>query len=388
LLKSELDELEKVAGGIFKDDITARTSSHPKQRAEQMKSVTEICANLKLKWTHELLSSAKEPIIRRYVQYHQAGITQLSNQISRQKPAFDGTTNQHLILRELCDLFCAALEELLQFLRHQFYQYFDADYKLSIYCCQRQCKKMAEFGEGINNHPQTSVEPQLIEVVITSVIEHISEALHVGISYSQADQVFNLLRMIKQHLQHEERTSTESFAKALYKQNLNTLRFYKWYQEYLLLEIAKLPTTQDRKAFITKELMSFALIFVHPQNAFEPDLPSIDQVLVPWLQEMTSNGRTAKEGNLQNGNFQYPLNLSVPQFALFVRIFYKADCFPDHNVAKLTRFFSEHFTTKKQPHISYKSFARAFYALDQSAAAIVRDYLQKMINYINKTYFP
>jgi hypothetical protein len=39
-------------------------------------------------------------------------------------------------------------------------------------------------------------------------------------------------------------------------------------------------------------------------------------------------------------------------------------------------------------NISFKSFARAFYGADQTTAAVVRDFLQRMINYINKIYFP
>jgi len=51
------------------------------------------------------------------------------------------------------------------------------------------------------------------------------------------------------------------------------------------------------------------------------------------------------------------------------------------------RFFTRHFTSKKQGRISIKSFNHAFYSKDQVTAAIVLDYLQKMVTYVNKVYF-
>jgi hypothetical protein len=146
-----------------------------------------------------------------------------------------------------------------------------------------------------------------------------------------------------------------------------------------------LPAKKEKQNYLSEQLKLYAGLFVSPEKSLQPEVGSTNIQLIGWLEEQLGTGsnqimvRTVE---------QFPLNLSVPQFALFVRICYKTACFPVENVARITRFFSEHFTTKKQPHISPKSFGRAFYNLDQSAAAVVRDFLQKMLNYLNKTYFP
>jgi hypothetical protein len=174
--------------------------------------------------------------------------------------------------------------------------------------------------------------------------------------------------------------------RALYQQNMNSLYFHNWYQEFIAGQAAQTSNSQERDDFIAEQIKSLSGIFVPPDKALQPEIASTNLLFIPWLQEQTIKGKG--HTRIEQPAFQLPLNLSVPQFALFIRIFHKTGCFPLENVALITRFFTEHFTTKKQPHISKKSFGRAFYSLDQSAAAVVRDYLQKMLNYLNKTYFP
>jgi hypothetical protein len=85
---------------------------------------------------------------------------------------------------------------------------------------------------------------------------------------------------------------------------------------------------------------------------------------------------------------QLALTLPVPQFALFIRLFQLAGCFREANLARIHRFFTTHFTSKRQDHISPKSFAKAFYGADQSTAAMVRGALQQMLQFIDQHYFP
>jgi len=82
-----------------------------------------------------------------------------------------------------------------------------------------------------------------------------------------------------------------------------------------------------------------------------------------------------------------PLTLSVAQFSMFIRICYRTGCFSLNNAAEIIRFFATNFTTKRQDAVSVKSFTKGFYSMDQTAAAVIRDFLQRMIALINKTYF-
>jgi hypothetical protein len=386
LLRSELFELEKSVGAIITEKSTAKPSSYQQQIADRVASVRISCSDLKKKWTHELLSNAKEQVIKRYVQYHQAGIIQLADEISRQVPASNVPDAIKALQIETYGQLNEELENILEFLRRQFYQYFDIDHKASMYHCLLLELKIAEFTLELTNYNNAAVKKSLVACILASVDEIAAEGSIGGISYRQADQCLNLVRMTYQLLQSGTATTTESLVRALYQQNMNSLHFYNWYQEHILEEITTIGDKPQRQALIGDQIRSFSGIFVLPEKALQPELPPTAVFIISWLQEQA--GGEGKRTRFTSPAFQFPLNLSVPQFALFVRIFYKTGCFPVENVAMITRFFTAHFTTKKQSHISQKSFGRAFYNLDQSAAAVVRDILQKLLNYLNKTYFP
>ena len=385
MLRSELYELEKSVSAILIEDTVTNLTSYGQKLAEQVAYIQNTCADLKKKWTHELLSSAKEQVIKRYIQFHQAGIIQLSDEVYRVLPALNISDEVKRIKKESYQRVNTALENVLNFLRNQFYQYFDIDHQATTYQCQLLASRIAAFEPELHafRHPQ--VDPTLITCVLTSVNEILADGVVSGLSYRQADQCLNLVRMTHQLLFFGSNPTTESLVRALFQQNLNSLHFFDWYRDYTSAQIAHLPGKKDNRDFIIEKLKIFRGIFVKPEKALQPELPGTDVYIISWLQEQVgtdTNIKTVKPA------IQFPLNLSVPQFALFIRIFYKTGCFPVENVATITRFFTEHFTTKKQPHISRKSFGRAFYSLDQSAAAVVRDFLQKMLNYLNKTYFP
>lgn len=384
MLRSEITELEKSVGAILNITRTANETSYHNHLVEQVTYVKNLCSELRKKWTHELLSSAKEQVIRRYVQYHQAGIIQLSDMVSRLVPALSIPEEERKTLINSYRQVNTDLEQVLEFLRNQFYQYFDIDHKTTIKYCQVLSLKFAAFETELKAFNNSAVDRSLIDVVLISVNEIVAEGSLSGISYRQAEQALNLLRITHQLLLFGTNTTTYTLLYALYQQNLNTLHFYNWYQDHLLTQFNLINDQKDRQAFIKQQIKVLAGIFVSPEKALQPELPATDTLIGTWLQEQTNSEFRRAKTNV----VQFPLNLSVPQFALFIRIFYKTGCFPIENVAMITRFFTEHFTTKKQPHISNKSFGRAFYSLDQSAAAIVRDYLQKMLNYLNKTYFP
>lgn len=385
MLRSEINELEKSINALIEQTGIAHKSLSPKEIAESVSHVKTLGNDLKKKWTQELLSNAKEQVIKRYVQYHQAGIIQLSDKVSRQIPALNSPDDVRKLQRESFDEIKSVLEKVLDFLRHNFYQYYDLDHHATIYYCDLLPQKIAEFEPGLTDVTY-EVSDTLIHCVLSSVKEKADEAIISGISYRQADQCLNLVRMVYHLLRFGANTQTNKLVKALYQQNMNTLYFFNWYQQNTLDLLEKITVKEKREAAVREQISLFTGIFVLPEKALQPELPSTRDFINSWLEQLLKPENT--DTNYKFPTFQLPLNLSVPQFALFVRVFYKTGCFSIENVALITRFFTEHFTTKKQPHISQKSFSRAFYNLDQSAAAVVRDFLQKMLNYLNKTYFP
>lgn len=386
MVRSELYQLEKHIGNILKDE---PVRGKERQFAEQIRSVMANCVSLKEKWAHELFHSVKEPVAARYVQYHQAGVTALSNQVSVKIPVtyFQGIEDQ---IHELYSTVVASLEDLLRFLRQGFYKYFDHDYPVT----NDQCRERSENIQGLipdltKALKQSGVDEALVKAIGSSFAHKLSDARQSGISYRQLDYCDNLAGIITRLLNEQSGTGTLDVAHELYRQNFNSYDFSQWYQEYFGSRVSSL-TENKKEAAILDEIRQLQLLLVKQEPIFEPELPPVHEQLIPWLGQLIPgrSGLSLKEPLKINGHERMPLRFSVTQFAFFLRLCYLEGCFPVNNISDILRFFTRNFETKKQLNISFKSFARAFYGADQATAAVVRDFLQRMINHINKTYFP
>lgn len=388
MVKSELHQLEKLVGEIVSDEVPVH-ERHLARIAGHVKSIIASCSSLKEKWVHELFSSGKEHVVTRYVQYHQAGVTSLSNQVSNKIPAtaFRGLETQ---IFQLYFSVLSSLEDLLDFLKRGFYKYFDNDYNVSAERCRAEAEKINSLLAEISiTLARYEIDTKLTEAFVLSVRNKLGDAKRSGISYRQLEYCKSVLDMINDQLTENSGISTIRIAQELYRHNFNSYQFNQWYQDYLN-SIINATAENQREAAILQEIRELKSIFVERDKLFEPELPAINDQLLSWLQQLLP-GQTAlnlKAILKMNGHDRIPLQFSVTQFALFVRLCYLEGCFHINNISDILRFFTQHFETKKQLNISFKSFARAFYGVDQATAAVVRDFLQRMINTINKIYFP
>jgi hypothetical protein len=389
LLKSELFHLEKLIGEIITDEAVAGDEFPAAAISRRLRAISGACSSLKEKWVHELFSAVKEHVLTRYVQYHQAGITSLSNMISLKihDAYFQGIGDQvhHLYFAIVADL-----EDLLRFLKQGFYKYFDIDHSVSNDRCREQAAQILLLLEETKAvFSQTNIDTLLADAIVSSVKNKITDAKQSGISYRQLDYCLSLLRTIREKLEENPGLATDGFAQELYRQNFNSYHFNQWYQRHLSA-IINAAAENKRENIILQEIQLLKLIFVERDKIFEPYLPPVNEQLLPWLEQfLPAQIKSNPNDNLKyNGHHRMPLRFSVIQFALFVRLCYLEGCFHMNNISDIFRFFTLHFETKKQLNISLKSFAHAFYGADQATAAVVRDFLQRMINTINKLYFP
>jgi len=381
--------LERLIGEIINDEAVSGDESLAEDISRRLRPIAGACSTLKEKWAHELFSAVKEHVLIRYVQYHQAGITSLSNLISMKIPDayFQGIGDQvhHLYFAIVADL-----EDLLRFLKQGFYKYFDIDHRVSNDRCRKQATQILLLLEETKAaFSETNIDRLLADAILVSVKNKIRDAKQFGISYRQLDYCQSLLSTIREKLEENSGLSTDEFAQELYRQNFNSYHFNQWFQ-VSLSAIINAASENKREKIIFREIELLKLIFVERDKIFEPELPPVDEQLLPWLEQFLPAQIKNNPNKIlkYNGHHRMPLQFSVIQFALFVRLCYLEGCFHINNISDIFRFFTQHFETKKQLNISFKSFARAFYGVDQATAAVVRDFLQRMINTINKIYFP
>lgn len=370
MLRSELTHLETFVRQVinFNERDVNLSVTGPAQLYEQ---VGQCCRQIKEHLTREVFSAAKDHAIRRYVQFHQSGLVTLSDDL------FAGLRNMNersvagkseLLLKILDQV-----EEVSAYLEKQFYSYFDTRHPLSNYRCDTITREVRtaveELAPTITAH---GISSTLKEVFLDSMDDTLSRARLNSPDREQVEHLNGLIHQITIMLQ-QPAIPDQVFANLLYVQNFNSTQFEGWLREQIQSELEK---------------------------GIQPDFPPVNQeigisgsrrpldiLLKEWYNALGVSGAVKVKARAVKV-IHLPLHISVPQLALFVRLCYLEGCFQIKNISTIMRFFTEHFETKKQLQISLKSFGKAFYSADQSTAAAVRDYLQRMIGLIDKNYFP
>jgi hypothetical protein len=387
-LRSELPQLDTVIQDVLDAEQRNLPAKSRQALAVRLRPIQSICAALLQKWEHELFSSPKEVTMTRYVRFHQCGISRLSNRISELSDSLPKPSPAKQSLSQPCEAILKELEKLLYFLEGQCYPYFDHDYPITIFRCAEQCAAWTALINPFKEYANGLVEDSLIELIARSFQEICEEGMHSPLSYRECTILQHMISLADRLLKNRHNLTTAMVAKALIRQNFNTLLFFNWYKEQLNRQIENARTEKEEQQLLRDEILFISETFVDPAKAIEPKLPNIDTAILSWLQEKATNNKALTDTLQSEQPQKLAINLSVPQLAIFARIFVQAGCFSESNMARINRFFVQHFSTKKQSDVSVKSFTKAFYNADQIAAAVVRHHLQKMLNYVNKTYFP
>jgi hypothetical protein len=83
-----------------------------------------------------------------------------------------------------------------------------------------------------------------------------------------------------------------------------------------------------------------------------------------------------------------PLEMSVAHLSCLIRLLYEESVFATQNLQFIFKCFAGHYQSKRQAVISPGSLSKEFYSIDQHTAARVRDLLQRMVQRINRNFFP
>lgn len=380
MVRSELHQLEELISEFLNGGQSRTKPVAAAKHAAFLRALAAQCALLKRKWVQNLFSAVKETVLLRYIHYHQAGVTGLANRVTR-------AASNHGIIADLYAAVSSELAALVDFLKENFYAYFDKDHPVMLGRWASHTNEiMGLLAEVKNALPPVEADRSPIIALEAGIKAKLQEGHHTPLSYRQLENYTAMLESILlQHRGNAPLTTVVTFQE-LYRHNFNSYYFGRWYQHQQNTILSNLSAEQQA-VHIRKEISLLEGIYVEPGNQFDPELPPVNSQLLAWLESLLPK---ADHHNIVsvNGHERMPLQFSVAQFAFFIRLCYLEGCFQVQNISAILRFCTHHFETKKQLHISVKSFARAFYGADQATAAVVRDFLQRMINVINKTYFP
>ena len=81
--------------------------------------------------------------------------------------------------------------------------------------------------------------------------------------------------------------------------------------------------------------------------------------------------------------FKLEFNMSVSQFAYFIKAFVESGVIQNKNTSELMRFLSKFVKSRRSESIGYESFRAKYYNVENSTKDSVKNLLHTTIGYIN-----
>jgi len=390
LLRSELKTLQELAGSLqpgtgsgkqLSPDIQALRNAFGKE-ADRVKEVV----------TKAIFAQARENMAERYLQFHQAGIIQLADQLQSHLP--EGNDPE---LQLATAFFISQLFELLNYIERYFSKYFNLDAVIPEPYRLVALKQLSEPISSVLSAISARLQVQALKACLTDYLQSFCDenAPH-PVSYRGLIYLKSFLEETGRVFRRKDIADWDvQLPATLVYLNFNHLGFFTYYQDSIRTELENTATREQYLASLSGSLTRVKGLQSKPAVAYHPAWPNIKTMLETWLSDEIAMSVLQRErGPVRSPPEQdippekIVLNLSVAQIACFTRLLYEENCYATSSVTDILRFTARHFRSKRQEHISPGSLSKEYYGVSQVTAAMVLDLLQKMSARINKTYFP
>ncbi|MGM9475240.1 hypothetical protein ACS5PU_02375 [Pedobacter sp. GSP4] len=366
MLKSELDEIEELM-------YTWRNSSEniALENSFQSKSHKVFEA-----WRTTTFSEISEKSLRRYFYYQLEGILKISDTLYKMSGVdIPGKQQNQLLL-------------LLDHLKRYFPNYFNQDATAPIAFYQRSVELWSADVQLLKSKIEEAEISSELKNSVCKWVEELNEINYAKrytfreIAYSK--YVVEQMLLINT-FSNEAENNLISF---LCSANFNHLAFLVYRQGKIREKLNSFMCLGDRINYLHKQKAIVKSIPQVKNIVYDPSWPSIKTMLAEWLQEEI----WLAEKSLTKGNeatiTRIPLELSVAHLSCLIRLLYEESVFATQNLQSIFKGFAGYFQSKRQAVISPGSLSKEFYSIDQHTAARVRDLLQRMIQRINRNFFP
>jgi hypothetical protein len=179
-----------------------------------------------------------------------------------------------------------------------------------------------------------------------------------------------------------------SLVSLLVRSNFNNLSFFVYLQDNIRNAAEYLGDKAERLDYLIKQK---ALMMSSPEVkncVYDPAWPSIKTMITEWLQEEIMLAEKSLADKDQVAVSKIPLEMSVAHLSCLIRLLYEESVFATQNLQFIFKSIAGHYQSKRQTVISPGSLSKEFYSIDQHTAARVRDLLQRMVQRINRNFFP
>ncbi|MCZ4224827.1 hypothetical protein [Pedobacter rhodius] len=338
------------------------------------------CKLIRQAWEKAIFSDISEHSLVRYFHYHLDGLTKLLDGLS----LYDYGDN----LKNIEEALLALIDRIKSF----YSTYFNPDAYAPAAYHQRLIGQLTGSIGLIKENLQTAM---LSSELKTCLFNWLSEMTEVGddirYSFRSLGYLEELIRQIPS-IDFCSGKAEEILVAILCRSNFNYLSFFVYRQNYIREVLVSFTSAQERLDYLQEQRANVLSCPEAKKLGYDTSWPSLKIMLGEWLQEeicLTEQAlRRENEIRAETNVPKLPIEMSVAHMACLIRLLFEESVFATNNLKLIFKCFAGHYQTKRQSVISPGSLSKEFYSIDQHTAARVRDLLQKMVQRINRNFFP
>ncbi len=389
-MEYEFENIESLIRGAI-DPSTKSSKAFDERFAQIRNAVAVECDRIKKSFVLCVWQLENSQQRSHYVQYHQHRLIILIDELYEISRSEKGKSagNHSRLSREAFFLY-DQLEDILNTIRKNLSEYFSLDIKVPEPDKQRMLKSTQDKCAEIRNY-DSSDENALIAICLKDVSELQGRE---GITYRKIQYMETLTDSINDLFKKnpDNRLDEEEIQTLLFSLNYNSQEYFKYYVHNVQNELAELGSDSERLEKLAFHYKTINQIPPTPGMVHDSTSKGIKTQLSEWISEevqflerkrdLTTTSQVA-ENDFAKKDFKLEFDMSVSQFAFFIKAFIETGVIQNKNVSELIRFLAKFVKTKRSENISYESFRIKYYNVESNTKDAVKNALHTAIGFIN-----
>jgi hypothetical protein len=362
------------------DSISKSPGTAQEQIAKDKSVISEEVIRAMKSFVFKALMHDDSVSLRRVIQFHQYSIIQLTDELT--------TIEEY----DADAFYGSQAEILLLFLQSRFSEHFDLDAMLpEIHRKKSVATTKRLYGVVMAMLSVNQPDKTLIEIFTRPIEAFLVKAAPA--SFRQAEYAKELVAGLKGAIPVEpEGPVSEKIRSLLIHFNFNSEACFDYYIGYFTGQMTEADSVSDRLEKLAFSYKTINQIQVKPGLIYDSKARPLTDQLSDWLLqemnylerkvELALKGSLSEEPTLRK-EFKLEFDMSVAQFAYFIRTFIEAGVIQNRNISELIRFLARFVKTKRSENIAYESFRMKYYNVEGSTKDSVKNILHTAIGYIN-----
>jgi hypothetical protein len=250
-------------------------------------------------------------------------------------------------------------------------------------------RKLHENHMQLKKHLRNT-NSKLIEITFDPFSEILDEKKQ--LTYRKSSYLLRLTEDLLVIAQSGTNDKSNAIMFKLVQSNFNSWRFFNYVTD-------RIKNKVDEEKEISGKLLKYHYYlkrinqgYIQTDIILYPEKTSLNEFLSTWLCEEISY--LEKDNQLRNGKNTSPemnieiinkviLNLSVSQFACFIKLCHDLNVITNKNLTELFNTLSAGIQTKRTENASPGNLSKYYYMLEESSLKVVKNLLIQMLNGIN-----